>query len=395
MAPHLAGRPELGPGHHLLMDRIRVIRTHVLAIPHRQRYHWAIGAPEGTNNVLVEIETEGGVIGIGDACGTRSAIATSATIETVAPLLVGEDPFRIEWLLGRLYRQGNWSNQRRFANQAFAGIEMALWDICGKTTGQPVASLLGGRVRDRIEWFGFIQGYEPTELADHARQLVERGFTVLYMKVGIEPERDVRAVRAVRQAVGSEVRIRVDANEAWDRLTARRMIRRLGEFDLDWVEQPLVFYDLDGMAELRRSVETPIALDQSVFTDYDVYQACAAGAADVVVVGFHETGGLLSLRKAAAVAAAAGVQLNRHAVIGESGVSTLAALQVLATIPNLTDGNQVMEGLFVDDTITDGLFTIEAGSSLVPSGPGLGVEIDWERVRYFRDLFLRVGQYPN
>ena len=377
------------------MNTITAIRTHVLAIPHRQAYHWAIGAPKGTNNVLVEVETSDGVTGIGDACGTRSAVATAAAIASVAPLLIGEDPFRIEWLLGRMYRIGNWSNQRRFANQAFAGIEMALWDIAGRTLGQPVANLLGGRVRDRIDWFGFVQGYSPTEVAEDAVRLLERGFSVLYMKVGIDPERDVQAVRAVRRAVGPEARLRLDANEAWDRLTARRMIRRLMEFDLDWVEQPLVFHDLEGSAQLRREVDVPIALDQSLFTDYDVYRACAAGATDVAVVGFHETGGLLALKKAANVAAAAGVQLNRHAVIGESGVSTLAALQVLATIPNLTDGNQVMDGLFVKDTIVEGILEITSGASPVPVGPGLGVAVDWDRVRFFEDLFDRIGQYPN
>lgn len=377
------------------MQLITSIRTHVLSIPHRQNYHWAIGAPQGTNNVLVEIETSDGVVGIGDACGTRSAQATAHAIDSITHLLIGQDPFRIEWLVGRMYRQGNWSNQRRFANQAFAGVEMALWDICGKTVDQPVANLLGGRVRDRIDWFGFLQGYEPAELADDAVRLVERGFSVLYMKVGIEPERDYRAVRAVRAAAGTEVRLRVDANEAWDRLTARRMIRRLSEFDLDWVEQPLVFHDIDGSAQLRRELDTPIALDQSLFTDYDVYRACAAQATDVVVVGFHETGGLLNLKKAAIVADAAGVQLNRHAVIGESSVSTVAALQVLATIPNLTDGNQIMDGLFVDDTIADGILDIESGSSPVPTRPGLGVEIDWDRVRFFRELFAKIGQYTN
>lgn len=377
------------------MQQITAIRTHVLAIPHLQRYHWAIGAPQGTNNVLVEIETSDGVVGIGDACGTRSALATAAAIDSITHLLIGEDPFRIEWLLGRMYRLGNWSNQRRFANQAFAGVEMALWDICGKTLDQPVANLLGGRVRDRIDWFGFLQGYEPSELADDAIRLVERGFSVLYMKVGIEHERDYQAVRAVRAAAGTKVKLRVDANEAWDRLTARRMIRRLSEFDLDWVEQPLVFHDIEGSAQLRRELDTPIALDQSLFTDYDIYRACAAEATDVAVVGFHETGGLLNLKKAAIVADAAGIQLNRHAVIGESGVSTLAALQVLATIPNLTDGNQVMDGLFPNDTIADGILEIESGSSAVPTRPGLGVEIDWDRVRHFEDLFAKIGQYPN
>jgi L-alanine-DL-glutamate epimerase-like enolase superfamily enzyme len=374
--------------------RVAELRTHVLAIPHHGRYHWAIGAPAGTNNVLVEVVTDDGIVGYGDACGTRSALGVAAVIRDLAHLVVGESPFRIEHILAQVYRQGPWSNQRRFANQAIAGIEMALWDICGKALGRPVHDLLGGKVRDAIPWFAFLQGATPAALADHAREYVERGFDVLYLKVGLGEERDLAAVRAIRAAVGDRPRLRIDPNEAWDHLTAVRMIRRLAEFNLDWVEQPMDWQDLAGHAALRHQVSVPIALDQAVFTDSDVLEVIRYDAADAVVIGFHETGGLLNLRKAAAVAAVGGLPVNRHGVLGESGLSTVAALQVLATIPNLTDGHQVMHELFVEDVLVDGLVSIEGGATAVPDRPGLGVEINWDRVAKFERLFEEVGQYP-
>jgi L-alanine-DL-glutamate epimerase-like enolase superfamily enzyme len=155
-----------------------------------------------------------------------------------------------------------------------------------------------------------------------------------------------------------------------------------------------VFYDLEGSAAVRRQVDVPIALDQAVFTDYDVARVGQQQAGDVIVIGFHETGGLLSLKKAAAVAAAFGLSVNRHAALGESGVSTMAALQVLSTIPNLTDGNQIMDDLFSENTIVDGLVDLTNGRTKVPDRPGLGVEIDWDDVAKFEHLFDRVGQYP-
>ena len=170
--------------------RITEVRTHTLAIPHHHPYVWSPGAPEGTNNVLVEVHTDEGVVGYGDACGSRSAIATAATIHAVEHLLAGADPFRIEHLLEQMLRRGAWSNQRRFAHQAFAGVEMALWDICGKALNQPVYNLLGGKVRDEIPWFGFLQGDEPAALAADAQRYVARGFDVLYMKVGVDEQRD-------------------------------------------------------------------------------------------------------------------------------------------------------------------------------------------------------------
>ena len=374
--------------------KISEIRTHTLAVPLRGRYHWAIGAPEGFNSVLVELHTDDGVVGYGDALGARSAVAAEATIRSVEHLLLREDPFRVEYLLARLYHSGAWSNQRRFANQSFAGIEMALWDICGKALGQPVYNLLGGKIHETVHWFGFLQGGDPQTLAADARSYVKRGFDVLYMKIGQGAEFDLAAVQAVREAVGDGPRLRVDPNEAWDRHTAITMIRKLEPFNLDWVEQPLPAFDIAGSADLRRQVSVPIALDQALFTEADVLEAVRRDACDVVVIGFHETGGLLPLKKAAAVAAAGNLNINRHGCLGETGISTLAALQVLAAIPNVTDGNQVMHELSVDDVLVDGLLDIEGGKTVVPDRPGLGVEINWDNVGRFETLFEQVGQYP-
>ena len=110
-------------------------------------------------------------------------------------------------------------------------------------------------------------------------------------------------------------------------------------------------------------------------------------------MGFHETGGLLPMRKAAAVAAAGGISINRHGVLGETGISTMAALQILSAIPNQTDGHQVMHQLYTEDILVDGLVSIEGGRTVVPDRPGLGVELDWDRVAKFERLYEQVGQY--
>ncbi len=375
--------------------KISKINTRLLAIPLRGRYHWAIGAPEGFNTVLLEVHTDDGIVGYGEALGTRSAVASEATIRSVEHLLLGEDPFRVEYLLANMYRSGAWTNQRRFANQSFAGIEMALWDICGKALGQPVYNFFGGKMHESIHWFGFLQGGDPATLAADASRYVERGFDLLYLKIGHSADHDLAAVRAVREAVGDEPRLRVDANEAWDRHTAVNMIRQLAPFNIDWVEQPLPAGDIAGAADLRRQVDIPIALDQALFTDTEVLDAVRRDACDIIVIGFHETGGLLPLKKAAGIAAAASLKINRHGCLGETGVSTLAALQILSAIPNLADGNQVMHELSVDDTLVDGLLDIKGGRTVVPDRPGLGIEINWDNVDRFEQLFGQVGQYAQ
>ena len=170
------------------------------------------------------------------------------------------------------------------------------------------------------------------------------------------------------------------------------MIRRLSEFGIDWVEQPLDFRDLAGHAALRRQVDVPIVLDQSVFTDADVLVVIRHDAADAVVIGFHETGGLLNLRKAAIVA---DVGVARQSPRGHRRVRDLHLGRdpVLATIPNLTDGHQVMHELFVEDVLVDG--TVDRERALTR----LGATGAWDRHRLgpgraLERLYERVGQYP-
>ena len=136
-----------------------------------------------------------------------------------------------------------------------------------------------------------------------------------------------------------------------------------------------------------------LAIDQGTNTLEEINRAINVQAADVYVVGFHETGGILGLKKAAAMLQAANLPLNRHGILCETGVSTLAALQVLATIPNITDGNQVMHNLLTEDIVIDGLLKFNEGEILVPERPGLGIELDRDRIEKFAHAYKKHGQY--
>ncbi len=373
--------------------KITQIRTTILAIPQSRPYHYSVGTPLGTNSILVEIETDEGITGIGEAGGARSAESTAAIIRSAERLLIGQSPFDIEAFIARFHRLGYWRNMIRFANNACCGIEMALWDIVGKAVGQPVHRLLGGAVQREIDFFGHVQGRSPEEMAEDALSLREQGFSTIYFKIGYSEKDDFAITRAIRKKLGDEAQIRADMNEFYSIAKAKRLIMKLAQFDLDWVEQPLDADDMDGMARLRASVPIPIAMDQGVFTIAEILQAIQKQAADVFVLGFHEVGGLLALKKAAAIMQAASIPLNRHGIIGETGISTMAALQVLAAIPNQTDGHQVMHQLLQEDTLVDGLISFKEGSISVPDRPGLGIDLDWDRIRKFAHAYQEVGQY--
>ena len=362
--------------------RITAVRTTPLLLPYRQPYHWAYGVIDGAEPVLVEIETDAGITGYGESIGATDAAAVLAALRRVTPDLIGHEAFDIARLTERLHRKHfgglGPANQRRYSNQILAGVELALWDAVGKLLGQPVHRLMGGAVRDEIAYFGFVQGDGPEEVGAHARELAGQGFEVIYLKVGRGDELDVANTKAVRAAIGGR-RLRVDANEAWDTLTARRMIEKLKGFDLEFLEQPSIAESPAALARLRRMSPVPIAADQMVSTPQQVFEVCRHEAADVIVLGIHETGGLGGMRKAAAVAEAAGLNICLHGVY-ESGITTCASNQVAATIPNLDDGNQIMVQLLAEDIVAAPPLATMDGRLPVIDGPGLGFELDQDAV---------------
>ncbi len=375
--------------------KVTKVTTQILAIPNKEPYYYSQGTGSGVNCVLVRVETDEGIVGLGEGCGDRSAEAVAATVNEMARAIEGESPFGVEPFLHRVYRIGKWGDMRRFANQALAGIEMALWDIIGKACGQPVHRLMGGKLVERSSCFAFLQGNTPEKLADDARRWLGQGFDVFYVKVGLGRDRDLACVKAVREAVGDAPKLRVDANQAWSVGEAVRMLNALAEFDIDFAEQPVHWTDLDGLARIRSSVPMPIAIDQGCFTDYEAHRAIEKSAADVITVGPHEAGGLSGLKKVAVVAAAGGLPICRHGVMGETGVTTLACLQVLAAIPNQTAGHQVMHQLLENDIVAPGLLEFEEGHLAVPDRPGLGIELDEEMVERHVRRYESEGAYHN
>jgi len=375
--------------------KVTKVTTQILAIPNKEPYYFSHGVGAGVNCVLIRVETDEGITGIGEGCGDRSAEAVAATAGEMSRAIVGESPFEVERFLHRVYRDGKWDDMRRFANQALAGIEMALWDIIGKASGQPVHRLLGGKLHERSSCFAFLQGNTPDKLAADARMWMDGGFDVFYVKVGLGRERDIACVHAVREAIGDDAKLRVDANQAWQVGEAIRMLDALAPFDIDFAEQPVHWTDLDGMARIRRAVPMPIAIDQGCFTDYEAHRAMEKAAADVITVGPHEAGGLAGLKKVAAVAASGGLPICRHGVMGETGVTTLACLQVLATVPNQTDGHQVMHQLLENDIVVSGRLEFANGHLAVPDRPGLGIELDEEMVARYAKGYEREGAFHN
>ena len=370
--------------------RIKSINSYPLLINNKYPYYWSHGIINSTEIILIEIEAENGVKGYGESIATPSGEGVKAFIDSASSVLIGEDIFQNQRIIKKcyhsLFQAHGTCSAPRFGAQILSGLEMALWDLCGKIVERPLHELLGGKYRDKIEYFGFIQGNSADELAIDAKKLSKNGHKVIYGKIGREESTDVQIVKKVREAVGKDIRLRFDPNEAWDLVTAKRMIEKLEDFSIEMIEQPCNHMNISVLKQIKDLNKVSIGVDQSVFNLNDLFQIALLNAADLVVLGLHETGGIGGLKKAAAVAESAGLNICIHG-LHETGITTCAANQVAATIPNLDDGNQFMNHLIESDIINSPDLTLQNGGLPVLDGPGLGFEINFEAVQEAKEKY--------
>ena len=247
--------------------KITGLKSTVVAVPIRRAKTSEMFAASYRLAVLVEIFTNEGLVGIGEAPNPVGAEATKAIIDSTEPLLVGEDPTEPEKLKKKLYAYYNLTHLHiHAACWALNGIDMALWDLTGKACQQPLWRIWGGAFRKKAEFYGSIDRATPEEVAEQARDLIDAGFKTLYMKVGFDEEGDLECIKAIREAAGPRLKIRVDANQSWDAGEAIRIIRKMGEYDLEFVDQPVLMYNIDDLARVRAGVDVRIASHESSWT---------------------------------------------------------------------------------------------------------------------------------
>ena len=267
-----------------------------------------------------------------------------------------------------------------------AGIEMALWDILGKTARLPLYRLLGGAVRDVIPLKFSISGREPERAAQIGAWAVDQGFRTMKVKVGIDPDGDLARVKAVRAAIGDEIRLGVDANGGWSPRVAIQTIRRMYAYHIYFAEQPVAPLDISWMADVRRHVEVPVMADESLFTLQDAMALARAGAADVFSVYIGKGGGIGAARKAAAVAEAAGLTCTIGSNL-EMGVASAAMIHLAISTPGIGAEDfpcDILGHLFYQDDLLLEPLPLEGAEARAPERPGLGVELDPDKVERYR-----------
>jgi L-alanine-DL-glutamate epimerase-like enolase superfamily enzyme len=305
-------------------------------------------------------------------------------------LVAGEDPGRIEYLTAKVMGEGAWHSFRNTANTAWAAVEMACFDILGKSKGLSLVELMGGAVRDGAPAMFYVYGSDDlAEMVAYSREGVARGFGTIYVKVGIEEERDVELVGRVREAIGPGPKLRVDANEAWSPGTAVRILRRMAPYIIEYVEQPTLMYDIDGLRHVREASGVPVAANQASWGLFRILDLIKRGACDVLMTDPHQEGGVWAFKKAAALAEAAGLPIVNHA-FSPATITMHAQLAVICSSPNFFLACQGHQDLLLDDVVTTPL-SYDGGFMRVPEGPGLGLELDREKLARFAAVFDERG----
>lgn len=332
--------------------------------------------------VLVRVRTEDGVEGLGEVFMTPGWYGPDAPTSYkflinafFGPAIIGQSVFdtaNIVQLMDKRWMGNYWSK---------AAVELAVTDAAAKTIQRPITDVIGGKVRDRFPLVGGIGTDTPEAMAKTAQEYIARGFKTIKLKIGEpgNPDLDVNRVRLVREEVGPDIIIRTDANGVFDNNVreAIRLIRQLEPYNLDHIEQPLAHSYIDGMARIRDAIDTPLMADESVHTVQDAQQVIKAGAADIIKLKIAKNGGYKKCQEIIALCSAAGVAVELGNGL-QSSVACLHELALACSNPMIHPAGEFSGSDKLASDILVKPMEIVDGEAILPTGPGIGSELDYE-----------------
>ena len=377
--------------------RVVDIKVTPVTVPMEAPLRWSMGVETGTTRGIIELFTDEGIIGIGETYGGN---AMEHAVETAKQYIVGLDPLEIGVLQHRLgvFRIGYETSVPAVVR---AGIEMAFLDAAGKALKKPIYSLLGGKTRDRIETSAYIFyryagnngcGGEasPEAILERTLGLVQKyGFTALKLKGGVfPPEEELKALRLLHERFPN-CRLRWDPNAAWSVETSIRFGRRLLDerIELEYLEDPTA--NLEGMSQVRKAVPIPLATNMCLVSYEQLAPGIRMRSVDVILSDVHFWGGFRENQRMIAVCDAFQLGVGMHSD-RELGISTAAMLHLAAASPSITYAIDSHYHDQADDIITTP-FKYQEGYLTVPSGDGLGVTLDPDKIEKYHRLYKRLG----
>lgn len=382
--------------------RIVDFRATPVTVPLKRPLRWSFGVEVSTTRTIVELITDEGIIGIGE---TRGGDEIVRALELHRDLFIGLDPLEV-WRVTRRFSVFRMTSEQLAlvgaAKLAGTAVEMACWDLVGKILGKRCGDLWGGIERERVEFAAYVfYRYESTSeigdgdtaenAADHAEELFEGyGFRDIKFKNGVlTPEEEIRSVQLMRERLAGRLRyLRIDPNAVWSVETSIRVLNRLADYDLEFCEDPT--WGLEGMSLVRQRTPVPLATNMCCVTFEQIPMAVRARAIDVILGDVHFWGGPSSVLQLAKICETFNIGMSLHSD-RELGISSAAVLHVAAAetmVSHSIDTHLIEQA---DDVITEP-FTFTDGCLQVPAGPGLGVELDYDKLRFYNKYHQKHGE---
>lgn len=365
--------------------KIESINAIIVDLPITRPHKLAMATLNRHSLVVVCMETDLGIEGLGELSviphySEESITAAKAVIDDVlAPGLIGQDPRRIESMLQTMDRliKGN--------HYSKAALEMACVDITAKALGIPASALFGGQVHERLPMLWVLgNGQIDLDVAEARQKLALRSHRLFLVKVGSgDVHENVARAIAIKEALGNDAAVRVDANQGWDEATASWAIGELQAGGIEVVEQPVHRANIGAMQRLAQTYTVPIMVDEAVVTPEDALEFGRRNACDALSLKITKHGGMTRTKQVAHIASAAGISLFGGTML-EGRIGTSACAQLFSTLPFLPWGCQLFGPQLLSDDIARADLRYEDFSLVVPSAPGLGVELDIEKLAFYR-----------
>lgn len=373
---------------------VRNVEAIPLAYPlgNGRAYGSARGTVDQRTSTLVRVETADGAVGWGEAFGPPRTMATLID-EVYTDIVVGMDPYEVDSLCSQQYAGLYHFGCQGLVQSAVSGIDIALWDLIGRTQGTSISQLIGGRTREQVIPYASTMyvtqwGEDPAEPIERA---VSEGFEAAKIKIGRGLDDDMKRVRTAREILGDDADLMVDCNGNYRPDQAARLAERLEPFDVTWLEEPLPPENHSGYRELKQEVSIPLAAGEASYARFEFRDIIEERIVDIVQPDVCKCGGLSESRFVAKLATTENVSVSPHVWTGAVGLA--ASLQFAATLPEYPHSTNVPEPLLfevdrADNALREELLTAPldptGGTMTVPDGPGLGVTVDEGAVEQYR-----------
>ena len=347
----------------------------------------------GVSDIIIKITTDDGIVGWGEATRTASAKVIIESLEAMKPVLMNQDPWQNLKHEKNIYDEALWHWSAVTANLAYAGIDMALWDIYGKQVNKPIYQLLGGSLRDEVSYFYYLTWTDINDLIKQCQDGINKGYDVFYLKIGKDEVLEEEMVKVVRETIGPSKKIRLDTNMSWNIPQAKKLINKWHEkYSIDFFEAPVQIEPLTQMQELKSSISSSLCVNEGLWKENEFIDIINSRCGDYLCCSHYYVGSVRKFLHLAYLSNYYGWLICKH-THGELGLTAAIGQHLMLNIPNACEGHQQTAQNMVDDILTEPIPITNKPIWKKIEKPGLGVEVDEDIVLFYNKKFLEEGEF--